>query len=258
MSATKGTIERIRDAVPKPTDADDLAQMFETTLISDDGTVAGRLRELLSATEKLAIPGLQTGIEFHDKGFRTEFKDPWPSSDNQVGHFLTAVGLSFNPAKVSERFVGRKLRDWIGADDALSDEEVALRLTIGHEKAADPGAGTIAGGALVGGALGGLVGAGAGAALNVLDSFRTQYSRATAADVTVFLSAEKNFGAGTKLDLAAADSTLHGIRVDSTLKGNSYQDLLLSCCGWRLGQWIKAGKFARSADVGAWVRANLM
>ena len=65
--------------------------------------------------------GLQTGISFHDTGFAADFKDPWPSSDNQVGHFLTAVGLSFNPAKVKQSFGGRSLRDWLGAPAAMSD-----------------------------------------------------------------------------------------------------------------------------------------
>jgi hypothetical protein len=258
MSATKRTIESIRDGVPKPTDADVLAQMFETTLISDDGTVAGRLRDVLDATESSLVPGLQTGIKFHDTGFRSEFKDPWPSSDNQVGHFLTAVGLSFNPSKVAQSFMARRLRDWLGADSTLTDEEVAIRLTVGHEKAPDPGAGTAAGGAIPGWIAGGPIGAGAGAAIAILEAFRTQYSKATPTDVTNFRSAETNLGPGTKLDLKSADTTLHGITVDKSMQGNSYEDLLLSCCGWRLGQWIKSGKFTATADVGTWIRTNLM
>ena len=146
-------IQRIRDRAPS--DAEALAQMFESPSIQDDRTPAGRLRTILVATEHLLIPGLQTGIAFHDRGFRAEFRDPWPSSDNQVGHFLTAVGLSFNPAKVGESFFGARLRDWMRAPLAMSAEEVALRLTIGHEKGPDPSVGTVVVGATTG-ALGGI------------------------------------------------------------------------------------------------------
>lgn len=252
MSANREAIERIRDQVPKPSDAEALAQMFESSWIKDDGTVAGRLTAILDATEKSLVPGLQTGIEFHDEGFRKEFKDPWPSSDNQVGHFLTAVGLGFNPAKVEETVMGRSLRDWIGAPKKMSSTEVALRLIIGHEKGPDPGLGTAFWGWFEGG-----VGGAAGA---VLEAFRAQFAAATDADVQVFISAEQNLGTGSPLDLASASSTLSGIRVDSTLRGNSYQDLLLSLYGWRLGQWINYSgrKYATKTGVAAWIRTNLM
>lgn len=264
MSANSDRIEVIRDAAGN--DAEALAQMFEDSRITDDGTVAGRLREILDATESLIVPGLQTHIRFHDSGFRPEFKDPWPSSDNQVGHFLTAVGLSFNPAKVSESFMARRLRDWLGADSALSDTDVALRLTIGHEKAADPSGWTAAGGAAAGSVAGGLAipfgggvipGAVAGAGFAVLNAFRTQFAAATPSDVQVFLGAEASLGTGSPLDLATASTRLRGITVVSTNRGNSYEDLLLSCFGWRLGQWIRGGRFANKAAVAAWVRTNI-
>jgi hypothetical protein len=257
MGSNVKAIERIRDSAPS--DAEALAQMFESSALSDDGTPAGRLRAILEATESSIVPGLQTGIKFHDSGFRTEFTDPWPSSDNQVGHFLTAVGLSFNPAKVAQSFMGRRLRDWLGADASMSDSEVAMRLTVGHEKSPDPGAGTAAGGGFLGGILGGAVGAGIGAAAAVLGAFRDQFAAATDSDIQVFTAAEKALGSSTPLDLAAANSKLRGgITVDPTGRGNSYQDLLLSLYGWRLGQWIKAGKFKTGAEIAAWVRANLM
>jgi len=247
MSANSKRIERIRDTTGN--DAETLALMFTDTGIRDDGTVAGRLKALLEATEHTVVPGLQTGISFHDSGFRTEFKDPWPSSDNQVGHFLTAVGLSFNPAKVTESFMGRRLRDWIGADASMTDEEVALRLTIGHEKSADPNT-------KVAVAVGVLVDPVAGA-LILLGAFQAQFAACTSADVQVFRDAERGLGRGSPLDLATADGKLRSIRVDSSLRGNSYQDLLLSCFGWRLGQDIKAGKFSSTGDVAAWVRTNI-
>src|SRR5262245_38721545 len=145
MAGNVEAIQQIRDRAPS--DAEALAQMFEVSSIQDDRTPAGRLRAILAATEHRLIPGLQTGSSFHARGFRAEFKDPWPSSDNQVGHVLTAVGLSFNPAKVEQSFFGSRLRDWLNAPSAMSAEEVALRLTIGHEKAPDPSISTVIQGA---------------------------------------------------------------------------------------------------------------
>jgi hypothetical protein len=257
MSSNRSAIEVVRDATKN--DAEALAQIFEVTTISDDGTVAGRLRSILQATDHLAVPGLQTGIKFEDKGFRLEFQDIWKSSNNQVGHFLTAVGLSFNPMKVEQPFAGRRLRDWLGAPDAMSAEDVALRLTIGHEKEADPGTGTKVVGGLLGLGTGtGLVGAAAGAALAVLLAFRDQFHACTDADIQAFKSAERALGTSATLDMRSSTALLEGgIHVVPTQTGNSYQDLRLSLYGWRLGQDVKAGRFRAGAEVGTWVRANI-
>ena len=272
MSANSTAITRIRDGAAS--DAEALAQMFTSSTITDNHTTAGRLRSILAATESLVVPGLQTGISFHDRGFRADFRDPWPSSDNQVGHFLTAVGLSFNPAKVAQFLIGARLRDWLRAPTAMSNEEVALRLTIGHEKAPDPSLATVAEGA-AGGVLGGLgrlgtlitnpvdaleisTGIVAGGALAVLGAFRAQFAACTAADVQIFRRAEVALGTGRPLDMAAAKPMLRGIRVTPTQRGNSYEDLLLSLYGWRLGQDIKTSRFSATAGITAWVHANLM
>jgi hypothetical protein len=266
MSANSNRIEKIRDSTGN--DAESLALLFSDSFIKDDGSVNGRLRAILEATEKTGVPGLQTGIKFSDSGFRDDFKDPWPDSANQVGHFLTAVGLSFNPAKVAQSFMGRRLRDWLGADGSLTDEAVALRLTIGHEKAPDPTMGTKVGGAIVGGIVGGVVapwsglagpagGAAAGAGIAILRKFRDQFAACTSADVQVFQDALRSLGTGSPLDLDTAKAKLRSIRVDESLSGNSYADLLLSLFGWRLGQDILAGKFAAGADVATWIRTNI-
>ena len=256
MSANSSAIETIKNRAPS--DAEALAQIFTAATISDNGTPGGRLTAILAATESNVVPGLQTGIRFHDRGFRVDFRDPWPSSDNQVGHFLTAVGLSFNPAKVEQAFFARRLRDWLGAPPTMGNEEVALRLTIGHEKAADPGLGTVAEGATGLGMLGGLVGMAAGAGMEVLNVFRTQFAACTSADILVFRDAERALGTGRPLNMAAAKPRLRGIRVTSSQRGNSYEDLLLSLYGWRLGQDIKLRRIASKADITAWLRGNLM
>jgi hypothetical protein len=249
MSDNSRAIVRIRDAAL--TDVDGLAELFDSPTITDDGTPAGRLRAILEAKEFPFIPGLQLWIRFGDTGFRRVFQDPWPSSADQVGHFLTAVGLSFDPAKVSQSIAGRRMRDWLGAPSALTDIEVAMRVCIGHEKAPDPhptSAWTVVG----------AIGLGpAGVAGMTLWSFRNQYAAATDLDVEIFKNAGAVLGAATPLRLRAAAATLRGIAVDSSLRGNSYQDLLLTLCGWRLGQMIRNGRFQAAAGIAGWIRANI-
>lgn len=248
MSAEGDAIEVL--AKQAKNDAEALVSLFSDTSIPDDGTVAGRLRAILKGTEKVGVPGLQTGVEFHDTGFNKRFKDPWPKSDNQVGHFLTAVGLSFNPGKVSESFFGRSLRDWIGAPELMLDDEVARRLIIGHEKSSDPGKGTAIGGWLIAGVL--------GAATAVLGAFREQFAACTAADVAACLQAEKALGTAPVLAVTAAEEALRGIQIVSTQNGNSFQDLILSLYGYRLGQDISNGKFANRAAVASWLSSNIV
>ena len=159
------------------------------------------------------VPGLQTGIDFHDTGFAVDFKDPWPSSDNQVGHFLTAVGLSFNPAKVTDTVAGKSLRGWLGAPPGMSDEEVAIRLCVGHEKSADPSKGWAVAAFVVDPTL---------APAYILGAFKEQFAAATAADVAVFRSAVVGLGSARPLDRTAAKSTIRAIAVTTT---NSRQQL---------------------------------
>jgi hypothetical protein len=246
-SANVDPIKKIRDGAG--TDAEALAQIFSASTLTDDGTIPGRLRAILAATESSIVPGLQTGIDFHDTGFAADFKDPWPSSDNQVGHFLTAVGLSFNPGKVTATVAGKSLRSWLGAPSAMSDEEVAIRLCVGHEKSADPSKGLAVAAFVVDPFL---------APMYILTAFAEQFAAATAMDVAVFRRAVANLGAGRPLDKASAKSTIRSIAVTATSRGNSYEDLLLSVYGWRLGQDIKAGRPPSNSDNSDWVRKNLM
>lgn len=94
-------------------------------------------------------------------------------------------------------------------------------------------------------------------------NFETQYKAATSEDVEVFKRAEKALGTGPKLNLEAAlkvlkgDKNNKGIAVDPSKKGNSYQDLLLSLVGWRLGQDIASGRIKDRKEVATWIRTNL-
>jgi hypothetical protein len=266
-------------------DLEALAALFDDDRIVDDGTVAGRLTVILRATEHLVIPGLQTGIDFGDTGFRGEqtptcsgFRDPHPSSQNQVGHFLTAVGLVFAPEVVSRPIPGAgSIRDLIEAPASMTDDEVALRLTIGHEKAPDP----LGAGGMIGHQLGVWLGeryltpAPEGETEEQRDE---RVSRAMAeqlgADLRgIFAAFRAQFRATTHADIAAWNEALDVLRntgstetpgnplerisVDPTLKGNSRQDLRLSVVGWQLGRMIRAEEFASRAQVAEWIRQHL-
>jgi hypothetical protein len=129
VDANRSRIIVIRDK--SPTDVEALARMFTDSKIVDNGTISGRVHAILDATQHSVIPGLHTGIEFGQSGFRQEFYDPWPSSINQVGHFLTAVRLAFDPEFLNSIILTAILGSW-------SDTDVPLRLIIGHEKEPDP------------------------------------------------------------------------------------------------------------------------
>jgi hypothetical protein len=265
-------------------DAEALARLFEDRGLSDDGSPSRRLQTILAATERRMIRGLQTGVPFLDVGFRGDreprgsgFRDPWPPSRNQVGHFLTAVGLGFRPALVSEPVAGFPLRFLLGAPGLLSNEQVAKRLIVGHELWPDPG--LLHGGlfgALLGGmvapltgargrmiaisvAVGAIVGAVAGMAMQQVLGFRAQLFRATADDEATFDRAVAALGAGTTPDLAAAEVELAPLfrKIDVNSRGNSDQDLRLSLLGWSLGVAIRDGVMVSGSEVASWLRTNL-
>lgn len=283
-------------------DLEALARIFEDDMVIDDGSVASRLQAVLGATEHLVIPGLQTGIEFSDEGFAGDqspggsgFRDPHPSSRNQPGHFLTAVGLETTPATVSRAITGwgllcaaiqappevtaaNTIRAMVQAPPAMSDSDVALRLVIGHEKVPDPASGLAHGLSIgVAGLLEELGPAPEGETeeqhdqrvgeamrvqmlarvTSIINTFRTQFSATTEADVAAWNEALAAIGSGDALDMAAAEAPLGRIAIDPAGRGNSIQDLRLSLVGWRLGQRIAAGNFSDGAAVASWIRTNL-
>jgi hypothetical protein len=265
-------------------DAEALARLFEDPRRPGDGPAAARMRAILVATERRWIRGLQTGVPFGDAGFRGDrepggrgLRDPWAPSRNQVGHFLTAVGLAFRPETVAAPVLGVPMRALLGAPAWLSDERVAMRLTVGHELAADLG---VRAGALLGALAGaaaplalGLrgraaavgvpavaaVGGLAGALAQQFLGFRRQFHRATAADERAFERALAAAGPGPRLDLDAIERALRPLfdRIDVHARGNSHQDLRLSLLGWWLGDAIRRGTLTRSDEVAAWLRAHL-
>lgn len=266
-------------------DLDALAKLFSDDEIVDDGTVQSRLTVVLAATEHLVIPGLQTGADFSDTGFAGDrapngagFRDPHPSSQNQPGHFLTAAGLQFSPAVVSKRipYFGT-IREMVQAPGGMTDDQVALRLTIGHEKGPDPSgvaafvnvAFTAVVETLRPGPEGETdeqrdqrIGRAIAAEIKrqvdeIIAAFRAQFQACTDADVEAWQQAVDALSVGAQLNMTAAEVPLGRIAVDPTMRGNSRQDLRLSLVGWRFGQLISTGWFPDRASAATWLRTNL-
>jgi RHS repeat-associated protein len=231
---------------------------------SPTDTASERLTKVLKATSNgpAHFGGPIEG--WSSQGFRPLLDDRplHVASSNQVGHFLTAVHLGFDSdfvkrpdPKILGLFAGlqspgnadmpppvpgiQSFADLLGAPKSMSAEEVAIRIVVGHEKKAD------------------LEG---GSALSEVENTTAQFNAATSADVDAFKRAVAALGTGDKLDLDAALAVLkadNGIKIDQTLQGNSYQDMLLTVVGWRLGSDIKSGKITDRNQVADWVMKNL-
>jgi hypothetical protein len=281
--------ERIRQiAAGAPSDLEALARLFEDGAIEDDGSPRGRLEALLEATERRTIPGLHTALPFGDSGFAGDrrpggagFRDPWASSRNQVGHFLTAVRLQTAPEVVSRAVPALgSIRALVGAPAGMQDAEVALRLTIGHEKVTDPPNGLAAAMAALEAGVAAYKGAVAEEAMmpesarrvwgaivveavrqarGSLATYRAQFAATTDADIAAWHEALRLCARGRELDRRALEGPRSPLRVIAvgSGEGNSVQDLRLSLAGWRFGQLIGAGAFGDGRQIGAWIRRTL-
>jgi hypothetical protein len=205
----------IRDQAPTALEA--LARMFVDGAILDDGTMPGRLRAILKATERWRAPGLHTALPFGMDGFRTEFEDPWEESKNQVGHFLTAVRMAFD-----DRFLSIPIYPLLLG--GFRHQDRALRLMIGHEKHPDPEEPTSLHPRNI---------------LNAIRGFRAQYRSTTDKDIEHFLAGR-----------------LEAIPVGDGL-GNSMADLRLSYQGWRFGNLVASGQMKSNDSAAEWIRREL-
>jgi hypothetical protein len=205
----------IRDGAATAVEA--LALMLTDGQIEDDGTVSGRVRAILLATEHPYMMGLHTGAKIGVTGFRNEYEDPWKQSADQVGHFLTAVRFAFDSRFLINPIYPLVLGGW-------GHRDRALRLMVGHEKAADPVSIDQISPRVI---------------IDVLRCFRRQYRSATAEDVA-------NFCVG-KMDTIVLGNGL----------GNSMADLLLSYQGWLFGQWVVEGWFKTRQETADWIRREL-
>lgn len=194
-----------------------------------------RARDVLVATEA-ATEILYTGgwTERSDSGFRRDFRDPHPSSRNQVGHFLTAVRFSLEP-DLTENPVSRSL---LGQDIIGHDTDFVERLAIGHELAPDPRFG------------------------NLIDGFENQFQAATDEHVRAFRRAVSRMSddPNAHVDLESLREDLQPFiaDIDSSLRGNSVQDLLLTAVGWRFGEMLRERRFENSEQASNWLERSLM
>jgi len=202
-----------------PTALEALAEMFTDPCLLDDGTIQGRIQAILVATEHPSVPGLQTGLYIGMTGFRQALQDPWPTSTDQAGHFLTAVRLATDTKFLSSPVYPILLGEW-------GDEEVALRLVIGHEKEPDPPDADKLKPDLK-------------TFIAVTNSIRTQYHSVTQEDLA-------NFRTGH----------WQAIQVGTGF-GNSLADLQLSYLGWRFGQLLAEGHFQSKTEIARWIRDQL-
>jgi hypothetical protein len=242
MADIKDVAASIKQALTSDPDRDleFLARLFEDDSMTDAGAgneLSNRLTTILAASSNGAnngvthFAGIYTGC--HDLGFRTEFKDPWGRfSDNQVGHFTTAVDMGFRPSQTFAAlpwwarafvFIGTS-----GAAQAAAPEDICIRLIIGHEQVAD----------------------------NATNAFQEQATSATETEVGFFEGAIDTVTSALNQDTSSASLAMKDIRVGQG-QGNSRQDLLLSCFGYKFGKMIRSGTIDKRAYAARWVRSNI-
>jgi hypothetical protein len=218
-----------------------LAALFEDAQVDDGGDTAvpltKRLRTILAASNNGEAGGLThfSGIlyHWHDDGFRSAFLDPWPSSDNQCGHFLTAVHLGFDPMK---GFTFANSQSSLGTFFEMpsglpASEGICCRMIVGHEQVGDDA---------------------------VLANIR-QVKSPSDSEVRTFYNAVLQCKTNATVDLSKVQSLLASVTVGNGV-GNSRQDLHLSCFGYIFGTLIREGAKGmwELADGSGWLRRNLL
>jgi hypothetical protein len=113
----QNTIINIRNSSTSSAEA--LVTMFTTDKLPGS-TPISRLNVILNATKSSSYSHF--AVPFDDSGFKSDFKDPYPGSSNQVGHFLTAVDISLNQNNVLGRsaIVGHEMYPDIGTPSGVS------------------------------------------------------------------------------------------------------------------------------------------
>jgi hypothetical protein len=215
-----------------------LAALFEDGQIADDNAavpLVNRLRTILGASSNGANGGLTHFAGFlagwSDDGFRTAFKDRWPSSRNQCGHFLTAVHLGFDPMK---GFAFANSQSSLGTFFGMTTsgvpatEGICCRMIVGHEQVGDDA---------------------------WLAAIR-QVKSPSDDEVRTFFNAVVKCKPDPIVDLPKAQSLLASITVGNDT-GNSREDLHLSLYGYIFGTRIRAGDLQELAQGSQWIRGNL-
>jgi RHS repeat-associated protein len=293
----------IRDA-PNGTEA--LIQLFENELLPQcrpgKTTAQARLEFILAVTNMLLPGGIDAGLHFAIEfqqcgerpgaGLRYEFRDDWmypaywdqpASASNQIGHFLTAVRLGYDPSFLEPLLTAAKATIETGAligelrggptgpigpigkdvvrhvthlDEPL--DIIAIRFMIGHEKKGDPHPTDFL--------------SRWPDVKKAADGIRTgvnvpfQYWEATREDVGYFELAVTADRAGEIRKRDDYLALILGSMTDAELRereGNSMADLRLSVKGWRLGRAV-AGRdqpaekqLITRHEVADWLRSNI-
>jgi hypothetical protein len=217
-------------------DLEFLARLYESDRIADSGTAGdlpNRLMTILAASADAGNNGVThfSGIfvGLRDRGFRTAFKDPFPGkSDNQVGHFTTAVDMGFRPLRTFA-LLPSVVQDLRAPVPPLGVEETfCVRLIIGHEQVADDA--TLA--------------------------FLRQARSPTTGEIEIFGNALAAVTSARNQAVGVSRAALSGIRI-GTGQGNSIQDLHLSLFGFKFGKMIRSGTISNRADAAMWIRTNV-
>jgi len=219
-------------------DLEFLARLFEDDRIIDSGSdneLVNRLNTILAASTDGSnsgithFAGIYAGLT--DLGFRKAFKDPFPGqSDNQVGHFTTAVDMGFRP-QLTFSIIPQILRDLDddGTPTAFPKNEIiCVRLIIGHEQVADDAN---------------------------FANFRAAESP-TNEEIRQFFVALVLVTASPSQNINLSRAALSGIRI-GTGQGNSVQDLHLSLFGFKFGTMIRQSKITTRSDAALWIRTNI-
>lgn len=256
------TIDAVADDIRKTlhghfNDLEYLAQLIEDTTISNTGT-GNELQSRLVTIFDASSDGSEGGVTHFDKifdgcrdrGFREGFRD----ASNQVGHFMTAVDMGFRPTKTASY-----LRSWgvhpngevpsrvnysfpLPASATIQlpwEEEICVRLIIGHEQIADAAPSSIPG----------------AQRLSQGWSNAQAVFSATYEDVLTFFEALNRVPLGNA-DLAVTRAALAPIHINHGA-GNSMMDLQLSLYGYQFGRFIRGGRMATCRAAAAWIRWNI-
>ncbi|MCB1172796.1 MAG: hypothetical protein KDK39_04490 [Leptospiraceae bacterium] len=223
-----------------------------------------RLQTIFTVTEireHMGVPGYVPGLhtardDFGSRGFKQRFND---HSTTQAGHFLTGLRLALDPAVVNqvvETPLGPagSIRDQISAGDpraaSMSDTELAVYLSIGHEKFPDPF---------------GLHSALKAGSLDPRRIFIEQFRRATDADYGHFQQALAVLDKQTHPDFDSIEELLQQIGIQDERrrwgvlwhKGNSMADLRLTIAAFDMARRIQTGRIQTRIEAGDYIRQNL-
>ena len=232
---------------------DYLARLFEDPDIDDSGSgnaLEKRLRNILSDSHNPDNPILHFSGVLHglsDSGFRRQFKDPWATSSNQCGHFMTAVDMGFDPLKtyqyVSTRIKWANPLAWSlsgGIPPTIPvAERICAMLIVGHEQSADNVSYSNT---------------------SYFDGWFSSFRQATSASseqIDTFLNAVRVLPNDPVIDVRKSQGLLPHMQINVGGEGNSMQDLLLSLFGFKFGSRIRLGNLATLSDAGKWIRTNI-